>query len=109
MASPLQRWNSEATLVEHPGPVLHTRRTENPREIDLRATLSHAALNYVVPETGTLRPRLSDLHEKVRDSRSGIRYLFLIDSSESHAAQDKDASREGRHTRHAQSLFSEGR
>jgi magnesium chelatase subunit D len=80
----LPRGNSQATLVEHPGPVVHTRRNESPREIDLRATLSHAA-----QETGSLQPRLSDLHEKVRDSRSGIRYLFLIDSSGSHAAQEK--------------------
>jgi magnesium chelatase subunit D len=79
-----QRGNSQTTLVEHPGPVIHTRRTENPREIDLRATLNHAVL-----ETGIPQPRLSDLHEKVRDSRSGIRYLFLIDSSGSHAAQEK--------------------
>jgi magnesium chelatase subunit D len=80
----LQRGNSQATLVEHPGPIVRTRRSENPREIDLRATLNHAAR-----ETGSLRPRLSDLHEKVRDSRSGVRYLFLIDSSGSHAAQEK--------------------
>jgi magnesium chelatase subunit D len=84
LANSLQRGNSQTTLVEHPGPVVHTRRTENPREINLRATLNHA-----VQETGTLQPRLSDLHEKVRDSRSGVRYLFLIDSSGSHAAQEK--------------------
>jgi magnesium chelatase subunit D len=84
LANSLQRGNSQTTLVEHPGPVVHARRTENPREIDLRATLNHAVL-----EKGTLQPCLSDLHEKVRDSRSGVRYLFLIDSSGSHAAQEK--------------------
>jgi magnesium chelatase subunit D len=84
LANSLQRGSSQATLVEHPGPVIHTRQTENPREIDLRATINHAAL-----ETGTLQPRLTDLHGKVRDSRSAIRYLFLIDSSGSHAAQEK--------------------
>jgi magnesium chelatase subunit D len=84
LSNSLQRGNSQATLVEHPGPVVHSRQTENPREIDLRATFNHAAL-----ETGVLQPRISDLHEKVRDSRSGIRYLFLIDSSGSHAAQEK--------------------
>jgi magnesium chelatase subunit D len=82
--NPAQRGNSQATLVDHPGPVVRTRRTENPQEIDLRATLNHAAL-----ETGTLQPRFSDLHEKVRAPRSVIRYLFLIDSSGSHAAQEK--------------------
>jgi magnesium chelatase subunit D len=84
LANSLQHGNSQTTLIEYPGPVVHTRRTESPREIDLRTTLTHAAL-----ETGTLQPRLSDLHEKVRDSRSGVRYLFLIDSSGSHAAQEK--------------------
>jgi magnesium chelatase subunit D len=80
----VQRGNSQEAVLDHPGPVMGTRRTESPREIDLRTTLNHAAL-----ETGTLQPRLSDLHEKVRAPRSGIRYLFLIDSSGSHAAQQK--------------------
>jgi magnesium chelatase subunit D len=82
--NPALRGNSQDTLVDHPGPVIRTRQTEDPREIDLRATLNHAAL-----ETGAFQPRLSDLHEKVREPRSGIRYLFLIDSSGSHAAQEK--------------------
>jgi magnesium chelatase subunit D len=89
LTSSPQRGNSQATLVEHPGPVVHTRRTESPREIDLRATLNHAVLNHGVAETGSVQPLLSDLHEKVRNSRSGTRYLFLIDSSGSHAAQEK--------------------
>jgi magnesium chelatase subunit D len=84
LATSLQRGNSQTTLVDHPGPVVHTRQTESPREIDLRATLNHAAV-----ETGSFQPRLADLHEKVRDSRSGVRYLFLIDSSGSHAVQEK--------------------
>jgi magnesium chelatase subunit D len=79
-----QRRASHSTLVDHPGPVVRTRRTEIPQEIDLRATLNHAVL-----KTGTLQPRLSDLHEKVRAPKSRIRYLFLIDSSGSHAAQEK--------------------
>ncbi len=79
-----QRGDSHETVLEHPGPAVGARRTESPQEIDLRATLTHAAL-----ETGTLQPRPSDLHEKIRTSRTGIRYLFLIDSSGSHAAQEK--------------------
>jgi magnesium chelatase subunit D len=79
-----QRGNSHDTVLDHPGPVVAARRAENPHEIDLRATLTHAAL-----ETGNLQPRLSDLHEKVRVPRTGIRYLFLIDSSGSHAAHEK--------------------
>ncbi len=81
---PAQRGMSQETASDRPGPVVRTRKTDNPREIDVRATLNHAVL-----ETGTLQPRLSDLHEKVRSPRSGVRYLFLIDSSGSHAAQEK--------------------
>jgi len=75
---------SQASVANSPGPVVRTRRTESPKEVDLRATLNHA-----VRETGELQPRLSDLHEKVRTPKSGTRYLFVIDSSGSHAAQEK--------------------
>jgi magnesium chelatase subunit D len=78
------RGSSQTTLVDHPGPIVRTRRTENPQEIDLRATF-----NYALRETGELQPRLTDLHEKVREPKSGARYLFVIDSSGSHAAQEK--------------------
>jgi magnesium chelatase subunit D len=61
-----------------------TRRVENPAELDLRATLNHAVL-----ETGAIQPRVSDLHERVRKPRAGIRYLFVIDSSGSHAAHER--------------------
>jgi magnesium chelatase subunit D len=79
-----QRGNGQRSALDHPGEVIAARQTENPREIDLRASLTHAVL-----ETGTFQPRVSDLHEKVRASRSGIRFLFVIDSSGSHAAQKK--------------------
>jgi magnesium chelatase subunit D len=79
-----RRGDSRKALAEHLGPIVAARRTENPREMDLRATLNHALL-----ERGSLQPSLSDLHEKVRAPRSSIRYLFLIDSSGSHAAQEK--------------------
>jgi magnesium chelatase subunit D len=75
---------SQATLVDHPGPVVGVRRTESCQEIDLRATVNHA-----IRETGEPLPRLIDLHEKVRAPKSGTRYLFVIDSSGSHAAQEK--------------------
>jgi magnesium chelatase subunit D len=82
--APVQRGNGQEAVQDHPGPVVGTRRSESPQQIDLRATLNHAAI-----ETGTLELRVSDLHEKVRKPRSGIRYLLLIDSSGSHAAQEK--------------------
>jgi magnesium chelatase subunit D len=78
------RGSSQTIVTDHPGPVVRNRRTDNPAEIDLRATLSHAIL-----ETGDVHPRVSDLHEKVREPKTGVRYLFVIDSSGSHAAQEK--------------------
>jgi magnesium chelatase subunit D len=80
----MRRGNGQEAVADHPGPVVGTRRSESPEQIDLRATLNHAAI-----ETGTLELRVSDLHEKVRMPRSGIRYLLLIDSSGSHARQEK--------------------
>jgi len=66
------------------GPVVGNRRTESPAELDLRATLNHAVL-----ETGAAAPRLSDLHEQIRKPKTGTRYLLIIDSSGSHAAQER--------------------
>jgi magnesium chelatase subunit D len=66
------------------GPVIGTRRTELPTELDVRATLSHS-----LRETGVVQPRMTDLHERVRQPQTGTRYLFVIDSSGSHAAQQR--------------------
>ena len=66
------------------GPITGARRTESPGELDLRATLSHT-----LRETGGLQPRVEDLHERVRRPRGGTRYLVVIDSSGSHAVQQK--------------------
>jgi magnesium chelatase subunit D len=66
------------------GPAIRSRRTESPVELDVRATLNHAVL-----QTGTAAPRLSDLHERVRKPVTGTRFLFVIDSSGSHAAQER--------------------
>lgn len=66
------------------GPVVATRRTAEPREVDVRPTLLHA-----VTHTGTNRIRAEDLHERVRAPRAGTRYIFIVDSSGSHAVQDR--------------------
>ena len=66
------------------GPMIGTRQSDFPVEFDLRATLSHS-----LRETGGLQPRVEDLHERVRKPRTGTRYLFVIDSSGSHAVQQK--------------------
>lgn len=66
------------------GPVIGNRQTESPVELDLHATFGHS-----LRETGGMRPRVEDLHERVRKPRTGTRYLFVIDSSGSHAAQQR--------------------
>ena len=78
------RGNSTPATVQSSGSVIGDRRTENPKELDLRATLNHALI-----ETGAMQPRAVDLHERVRESKTGTRYLFVIDSSGSHAAQER--------------------
>jgi len=78
------RGNSTPATVQNSGSVIGDRRTENPKELDLRATLTHALI-----ETGAMQPRAADLHERVRESKAGTRYLFVIDSSGSHAAQER--------------------
>ncbi|NYF80051.1 magnesium chelatase subunit D [Granulicella arctica] len=80
----VKRGISTSAQALQPGPVVSARRTETPVELDLRATLNH-----VVLETGSAQPRVSDLHERVRNPSSGTRYLFVIDSSGSHAAQER--------------------
>jgi magnesium chelatase subunit D len=66
------------------GPVIGARRTTEPRELEPRATLVHAAINVrgaaIVSE---------DLHERRRAPIAGTRYLFVVDSSGSHAVQER--------------------
>jgi magnesium chelatase subunit D len=66
------------------GAVVRSRPTENPQELDVRATLAQTIL-----ATGQTVPRSSDLYEKVRGPRPATRYLFVIDSSGSHAAMER--------------------
>jgi magnesium chelatase subunit D len=66
------------------GVIISSSRSDNPVELDLRATLSHT-----LRETGEWQPRAEDLHERVRMLRTGTHYLFVIDSSGSHAAQQR--------------------
>jgi magnesium chelatase subunit D len=75
---------SSSVAGQTPGAVVGSLRTETPVELDVRATLLHA-----MAERGVLQPRLSDLHERIREPRVGTRYLFLIDSSGSHGAQER--------------------
>ncbi|GGH00941.1 ATP-binding protein [Silvibacterium dinghuense] len=88
--STVHRGASQKALEEKKGAVTGTRLAESPRELDILATVHHA-----IAATGSPQPRISDLHEKVRVPRSGVRYLFLIDSSGSHAMQEKMARVKG--------------
>jgi magnesium chelatase subunit D len=75
--------SAEAKTGER-GPVVGVLRTEKPSELDLRSTLNHSLLR-----TGKMEPRLEDVHERVRMPKTGTRYLLVIDSSGSHAAQER--------------------
>lgn len=66
------------------GAITGSRKSQEPEELDLRATLGHA-----IRENGSIQPQLADLHERMREPSAGTRYLFVIDSSGSHAAHER--------------------
>ncbi|MEQ1913318.1 MAG: VWA domain-containing protein, partial [Vicinamibacterales bacterium] len=66
------------------GPIVASRRSDTPREMDLRPSLIHA-----VTHTGVARIRVEDLHERVRTPRASTRFILIVDSSGSHAIQDR--------------------
>lgn len=77
--------NGSASAAEsRQGTVTGSRQSENPKEFDLRATLTHA-----LQESGTTQLQSADLHERVREPNAGTRYLFVIDSSGSHAVRER--------------------
>jgi magnesium chelatase subunit D len=78
------RGDSAHADVRRGGPITGSRQTDSPVELDARATLIHT-----LRETGGIQPRLADLHERMRTPRAGTRYLVVIDSSGSHAAQQR--------------------
>jgi magnesium chelatase subunit D len=75
---------TEARRGKAPGPVVRSRKSEQPLELDSRSSV----LETVV-RTGQLTPRLQDLYEKVREPLVGSRFLFVVDSSGSHAARER--------------------
>jgi magnesium chelatase subunit D len=87
--SPEVRWRAEQGSGETPGtrnakapgPVIGTRRSEEPRELDIRPSVLDALM-----QTGTTTLAQNHLHEKRRQPLGGSRYLFVVDSSGSHAA-----------------------
>ena len=66
------------------GVTIAARLAPEPVELDARATLVHA-----VARPGASHVQPDDLHERVRAPRAGTRFLFIVDSSGSHAAQER--------------------
>jgi Mg-chelatase subunit ChlD len=66
------------------GVAITARLAPEPAELDARATLVHA-----VGRPGGSHVQLDDLHERVRAPKGGTRFLFIVDSSGSHAAQER--------------------
>jgi magnesium chelatase subunit D len=75
---------TEARRGEAPGPVVRRRKSEEPAELDSRSSVLEA-----VVRTGQATPRLQDLYERVREPLVGSRFLFVVDSSGSHAARER--------------------
>lgn len=66
------------------GVAIGARQTSNPSELDVRATVLHA-----VARTGPVQVGRDDLHERIRTPQGGTRYLFVVDSSGSHAVGER--------------------
>jgi magnesium chelatase subunit D len=87
--SPELRWRAEqgsgqargTRNANAPGPVIGTRQSEEPKELDVRPSILDALV-----QTGTTQLAPDHLHEKRREPLGGSRYLFVVDSSGSHAA-----------------------
>jgi magnesium chelatase subunit D len=67
-----------------PGLVVRLRKAERPGELDVRSSVLEA-----VSQTGEPRLRIQDIYERVREPLIGARFLFVVDSSGSHAAQSR--------------------
>ncbi|WP_433968697.1 VWA domain-containing protein [Tunturiibacter gelidiferens] len=67
-----------------PGPVVRTRKNERPGELDSRLSVLEAVI-----QTGQPSPRPQDLYEKMREPLVASRFLFVVDSSGSHAAHER--------------------
>jgi magnesium chelatase subunit D len=92
LSTPELRWMADdgrsgartARRGQAPGPVTRVRKSEAPAELDLRSSVRSA-----LTETGQSKLRIQDLYEKVREPLVGSRFLFVVDSSGSHAARER--------------------
>jgi magnesium chelatase subunit D len=111
LSSPRAGTSADAPGGVARGVAIGARRTPEPRELDTRATLLHAATRsgvmhaatrngvmhaatrngvmHAVTRSGAAEILTDDLHERVRLPRAGVRYVFVVDSSGSHAVQDR--------------------
>ncbi len=64
------------------GPIVRARSAIEPRELAVRASVVHA-----VAATGSTVLHREDLHEAVRAPVGATRYIFVVDSSGSHAIE----------------------
>jgi magnesium chelatase subunit D len=67
-----------------PGPVIRAKKAERPGELDVRRSAVAA-----IAQHGDAMIHPQHLYEKVREPLAGSRFLFLVDSSGSHAARDR--------------------
>jgi magnesium chelatase subunit D len=75
---------TEARKGQAPGQVVRSKKAEHPGELDLRASVLES-----FAQTGQATPRPQDLYEKVREPLVGSRFLFVVDSSGSHAVRER--------------------
>lgn len=79
-----ERGNTAKSDRAQTGVPIGARRAREPRELDLRATVQQS-----VVRTGTVAIAREDLHERLRAPQAGTRFVFVIDSSGSHAIHDR--------------------
>jgi magnesium chelatase subunit D len=74
----------QASAGPRVGPAVGARQTEAPAELDVRSSVVHA-----ISRSGTAAVEAADLHERVRLPRSATRFVLVVDSSGSHALNDR--------------------
>jgi magnesium chelatase subunit D len=109
-AAPASRATAATAATTARGPAIGARQADDPRELDVRATIVQAIGNQPPTpsprlrgegwgegsgqidrpgQTRSIRPGRDDLREIVRKPTGGRRYLFAIDASGSQAAQQR--------------------
>jgi magnesium chelatase subunit D len=82
--SGVERGNTARSDRAQTGVPTGARQATEPRELDVRATVQQS-----IVRTGNVTIAREDLHERVRAPQAGTRFVFVIDSSGSHAVHDR--------------------